>query len=84
MSGLGVAVEPHLEVDGLFFAEACAQHRDFIDMAAQPPIRRFRRLSISVTCRNPIGIIRSVMTRALTQNQVLRGAQAPIEARTGQ
>ena len=40
---LGVAVEPHLEVDGLFFAEAGAQHRDLIDMAAQPlVIRRFR------------------------------------------
>ena len=33
---LCVAVEPHPEVDGLFFAEAGAQHRDFIDMAAQP------------------------------------------------
>ena len=45
---LGVAVEPHLEVDGLFFAEAGAQHRDFIDMAAQSlVIRRFRGGSAS-------------------------------------
>ncbi|MED5575782.1 MAG: hypothetical protein VX955_16745, partial [Pseudomonadota bacterium] len=39
---LGVAVELHPEVDGLFFAEAGAQHRDFIDAAAQQlVIRRF-------------------------------------------
>ena len=31
---LGVAVEPQLEEDSLFFAEAGAQYRDFIDNMA--------------------------------------------------